>query len=111
MAAFLVLSFLTSYQRQLNFASSFFPNPSLISVLHSPQLVQKWGAATMNLMIDMLAKSDPHFIAYIPEANSINVKMGEVTSAVMSGQMTPQAAAQALQDYAYQLLKSDGYYG
>ena len=110
-AAFLVLSFLTSYQRQLNFASSFFPNPSLISVLHSPQLVQKWGAATMDLMIDMLAKSDPHFIAYIPEANAINVKMGEVTSAVMSGQLTPKAAAQALQDYAYQLLVSDGYYG
>jgi hypothetical protein len=65
----------------------------------------------MDLMIDMLAKSDPHFIAYIPEANAINVKMGEVTSAVMSGQITPKAAAQALQDYAYQLLVSDGYYG
>lgn len=110
-AAFLALSFLTSYERQLNFATAFFPNPSLLSVLHSTQLTQKWGATTMNLMIEMLAQSDPHFIAYIPEANSINVKMGEVTSAVMSGQMTPQQAAQALQDYAYQLLKSDGYYG
>lgn len=61
-------------------------------------------------MIDELARSNPHFIAYIPEANAINVKMGEVTSAAMAGQMTPQQAAQALQDYAYQLLLSDGYY-
>jgi sorbitol/mannitol transport system substrate-binding protein len=109
-AAWLALTFLMSYPRQLYFAEGYFPNPSLLSVLLSPDLTKVWGKDTMQVMIDELARSNPHFIAYIPEANAINVKMGEVTSAVMAGQMTPQQAGQALQDYAYQLLLSDGYY-
>ena len=108
--AWLALTFLTGHDEQLNFATNFFPNPSLLSVLNSPQLTQKWGAATMQTMITGLNDANPHFIPNIPETNAIMVEIGVVTSAVMSGQMTAQQAGQTLQNFAYTLLYGDGYY-
>jgi sorbitol/mannitol transport system substrate-binding protein len=108
--AWLALTFLSGYDRQLYFATHYFPNPSLLSVLHSQEVTKVWGASTMQVMIDGLNAADPHFIPNIPETNAINVEIGEVTSAVMAGSMTAQQAGQTLQNFANTLLYADNYY-
>lgn len=108
--AWQALAFLSGYDRQLYFATHYFPNPSLLSVLRSPQLISVWGASTMQVMIDGLNAASPHFIPNIPETNAINVEIGVVTSAVMAGSMTAQQAGQAIQDFANTLLYANNYY-